>query len=300
MKRHSEFLMNVNSKDSSSAKYRKVDAKDTVCGYHFGDSKVIIEASDEILYKNHNFNEGEERGCMKLIQFTKRKNIQESYFIGRNSFVVVPGLEVKSYDRDLYMSAIRLPFCEDMKPYDFADLSNEKSAPTCNSRVFEAGSVLNPFFQRQCTLLKLKALNHIDTCMFYNSGFQLQDVMKVKRVKQEIPKESIEDMLMEIEMNKQETSKCFDKVAVYRLSVIREVSINYGRPDEFNNWLIRSKAKWSGWKSFMAEGNYLSLITYEESTFSSYSSTESSLFWNNESIQISTADDSDEDDIVSI
>lgn len=92
-----------------------------------------IDDDDEMRYNRHNFNEGEQRGCMKLIQFTKRKNVgtyramiafspsksyiheicaghltkyalfqlKECYFIGRNSFVVVPGWEKKTSDRDL-------------------------------------------------------------------------------------------------------------------------------------------------------------------------------------------------------
>lgn len=67
-------------------------------------------------YKDHNFNEGEKGGCLKLLQFTERSNvsflegcgnfnsipiqISPSFFIGTNSYTVLPSYDKKNTTRD--------------------------------------------------------------------------------------------------------------------------------------------------------------------------------------------------------
>ncbi|KAK6057723.1 Ku70/Ku80 beta-barrel domain protein, partial [Cooperia oncophora] len=230
MHRQTRFLStskNVSAAAESDAELDDLeDEEKRIQVYYFGDTKVPIGEDDESRYNRHNFNEGEQRGCMKLIQFTKRENIKECYFIGRNSFVVVPGWEKKTSERDLeamrttlslisamlendvvaicryapdaakhlqlmaliphrdeeldfvYLQALRLPFAEDMRPFNFVNVSESCPKPNhkqvnlidelidvmqfnAESGLMEAECVLNPFFQRQCTAMKLKALNDI-------------------------------------------------------------------------------------------------------------------------------------------
>ncbi|KAK6024420.1 Ku70/Ku80 beta-barrel domain protein [Ostertagia ostertagi] len=215
--------------ESSSSQFADLTEREKrIQVYYFGDTKVPIGEDDEDRYNRHNFNEGEQRGCMKLIQFTKRENIKECFFIGRNSFVVVPGWEKKTSERDLeamrttvslisamlengvvaicryasdaakhlqlmaliphrdeeldfvYLQALRLPFAEDMRPFNFVSVSESCPKPnhkqmnlidelidvmqfSAESGSMEPESVLNPFFQRQCTAMKLKALNNINS-----------------------------------------------------------------------------------------------------------------------------------------
>ncbi|EPB75178.1 Ku70/Ku80 beta-barrel domain protein [Ancylostoma ceylanicum] len=316
MHRQSRFLANIKTEggtgDVSASQFKELNEKEQrILGkffaelHYFGDTKVPIAEEDEKRYKGHNFNEGETRGCMKLIQFTKRENIKECYFIGHNSFVVVPGWEKKTSDRDVeamrttlsiisamlendvvaicryapdaakhlqlmaliphkddeldlpYLQALRLPFAEDMRPFNFVSLNATCPKPNHNqlnlvdelidamqfnaeNGSLEPECVLNPFFQRQCTAMKLKALNTIsngddmkicdliapspflkrglepDSKMLESarhilnamqsdeSGFSLQEVVKVKRPKQEIRQEDISEWLAELEATQKE------------------------------------------------------------------------------------------------
>ncbi|KAK6048902.1 Ku70/Ku80 beta-barrel domain protein, partial [Cooperia oncophora] len=304
MHRQTRFLStskNVSAAAESDAELDDLeDEEKRIQVYYFGDTKVPIGEDDESRYNRHNFNEGEQRGCMKLIQFTKRENIKECYFIGRNSFVVVPGWEKKTSERDLeamrttlslisamlendvvaicryapdaakhlqlmaliphrdeeldfvYLQALRLPFAEDMRPFNFVNVSESCPKPNhkqvnlidelidvmqfnAESGLMEAECVLNPFFQRQCTAMKLKALNDIKSgddskiadliapSSFLkrglephpdllkkaehvlnaigadDTGFNLQEIVKAKRVKQEIRQEDISEWLSELE-----------------------------------------------------------------------------------------------------
>ncbi|KAJ1362920.1 hypothetical protein KIN20_022645 [Parelaphostrongylus tenuis] len=213
----------ANASSSTGFKRVKVERKKLYV-YYFGDTKVPIDEEDEAQYNHHNFNEGEQRGCMKLIQFAKKDYIKECYLIGHNSFVAVPGWEKKTSERDLkamhvtmslinamldnnvfaicryapdaakhlqlmalvphkdvernlvYLKAFRLPFAEDMRPFNFDNVSVSCPQPShqqanlvdelidamqfnAENDSLEPECVLNPFFQRQCTALKLKALN---------------------------------------------------------------------------------------------------------------------------------------------
>ncbi|KAL6730945.1 hypothetical protein Aduo_001863 [Ancylostoma duodenale] len=310
MHRQSRFLANIKTEDGTgdvpASQFKELSEKEQkILVHYFGDTKVPIAEDDEKRYKGHNFNEGETRGCMKLIQFTKRENIKECYFIGHNSFVVVPGWEKKTSDRDVeamrttlslisamlendviaicryapdaakhlqlmaliphkddeldlpYLQALRLPFAEDMRPFNFVSLNASCPKPNHNqlnlvdelidamqfnaeNGSLEPECVLNPFFQRQCTAMKLKALNtinsgddtkicdliapspflkrglepdpkilgnaqHILSAMQSDeNGFSLQDVVKVKRPKQEIRQEDISEWLAELEATQKE------------------------------------------------------------------------------------------------
>ncbi|CAJ0594317.1 unnamed protein product [Cylicocyclus nassatus] len=304
MHRQSRFMANIKTADSSgdfATEVKELTAKEQRLQVHyFGDTKVPIGEDDEERYHNHNFNEGEPRGCMKLIQFTKKENLKDCYFIGRNSFVVVPGWEKKTSERDLeamrttlslisamlennvvaicryapdaakhlqlialiphkdeeldlpYLQALRLPFAEDMRPFNFINLDATCPKPTHNQLnlvdelidampfgtekgSLEPENIPNPFFQRQCTAMKLKALNaynsgddkkiseliapssflkrglepdpkilekaqHVlDAMQNDENGFNLQEVVKMKRPKQEIRQEDISEWLAELE-----------------------------------------------------------------------------------------------------
>lgn len=157
----------------------------------------------------------------------------------------------------VYFLGLRLPFAEDMRPFNFVNVA--ASCPKPNHQqvilidelidsmqfsqengVMEPECVLNPFFQRQCTAMKLRALNDIssgddskisdlvapstflkrglepDPNLLKNAeevframssdtvGFNLQEVVKTKRVKQEIRQEDISEWLAELEAVKEE------------------------------------------------------------------------------------------------
>ncbi|KAK6730452.1 hypothetical protein RB195_007118 [Necator americanus] len=431
MHRQSRFLTNVRAGDgtggSASIEFKELISKDQKIQVHyFGDTKVTIGEDDEKRYKGHNFNEGEQRGCMKLIQFTKKENIRECYYIGRNSFVVVPGWEKKTSDRDSeamlttlslisamlendvvaicryapdaakhlqlmaliphrdeeldlpYLQALRLPFAEDMRPFNFVNLNVTCPKPSHKQLNFidelidvmqfntENGSleptcVLNPFFQRQCTAMKLKALNTIDgddkkicdliapssflkrglepdskmlktakhvldAIQSEESGFCLQEVVKPKRVKQEIRQEDISEWLAELEAAPKEEisaktkdtkkptqvrfidrararltdnfefhmASLLDEVSVMtaaedeeaeqlygiahaRLLSLRELAIEFGRPTEFNEWLLCSKSQWPEWAQFCMSRSSLLLISCKECSSSEYTESEANM-----------------------
>ncbi|CAI4221563.1 unnamed protein product [Auanema sp. JU1783] len=68
-----------------------------VYGYAFGSSKIVIDPEiEQDLYGNHNFNEKEKGGCLKLIQFTPLDNILPSYLIGNSSYLLIPGCDKDS------------------------------------------------------------------------------------------------------------------------------------------------------------------------------------------------------------
>uniref|UniRef100_A0A0K0D589 Ku domain-containing protein n=1 Tax=Angiostrongylus cantonensis TaxID=6313 RepID=A0A0K0D589_ANGCA len=165
---------------SNSANLTRINLeKQRLCVYYFGDTKVPIGEEDEAQYNCHNFNEGEQRGCLKLIQFAKKDYIKECYFMGHKSFVAVPGWEKKTSERDLramrvtfslinamlendvlaicryapdavkhlqlmalvphrdeeldlvYLKAFRLPFAEDMRPFNFVNVCASCPKPSC-------------------------------------------------------------------------------------------------------------------------------------------------------------------------
>ncbi|CAD6190276.1 unnamed protein product [Caenorhabditis auriculariae] len=85
----------IDDDDDFFEKKPKIDAfaKDELCtGYFFGQSLLFFDEEEEAAYNHHNLNEGEKGGCMKLIQFTKRQNILPGYFIGKQSYTVMPGV----------------------------------------------------------------------------------------------------------------------------------------------------------------------------------------------------------------
>ncbi|KHJ93932.1 Ku70/Ku80 beta-barrel domain protein [Oesophagostomum dentatum] len=311
MHRQSRFITNIKTEDgagdaNAGTQFKELESvEQRIQVHYFGDTKVPIGKDDEERYKGHNFNEGEQRGCMKLIQFTKREHIKDCYFIGRNSFIVVPGWEKKTSERDMeamrttlslitamqendviaicryapdaakhlqlmalipqkdeeldlpYLLGLRLPFAEDMRPFNFSTLDATCPKPSHNqlnlvdelidtmqfsaeNGSLEPESVLNPFFQRQCTAMKLKALNtfrngddskicdliapssflkrglepdakmlecsqHIlDAMNSDENGFSLQEVVKMKRPKQEIRQEDISEWLAELEASQKD------------------------------------------------------------------------------------------------
>ncbi|PIC42816.1 hypothetical protein B9Z55_009769 [Caenorhabditis nigoni] len=61
--------------------------------YNFGKSVIMMD-QDYIKekYNDHNFNEGQTGGVLKLIQFTKRANILDSYLMEASSETVLPSL----------------------------------------------------------------------------------------------------------------------------------------------------------------------------------------------------------------
>ncbi|CAB3403440.1 unnamed protein product [Caenorhabditis bovis] len=72
---------------------KQLSKDDTCYGYYFGTSLIFVDDNElKEQYNNHNFNEGEKGGCLKLIQFTKRANIHPSYFIGDKSYTVIPAV----------------------------------------------------------------------------------------------------------------------------------------------------------------------------------------------------------------
>ncbi|XGW21569.1 hypothetical protein V3C99_004488 [Haemonchus contortus] len=433
MHRQSRFISAVKSNDgateSNPSQFVDLTEKEKrIQVYYFGDTKVPIEEEDETRYNRHNFNEGEQRGCMKLIQFTKRENIKECYFIGRNSFVVVPGWEKKTSERDLeampatmslisamlendvvaicryapdaakhlqlmaliphrdeeldmiYLQALRLPFAEDMRPFNFVNVS--ESCPKPNHKqvnlidelidvmqfntengCMDPECVLNPFFQRQCTAMKLKVFNNIKNedskiadliapSLFLkrglepseellkkaehvlnavgadDTGFNLQEVVKAKRIKQEIRQEDISEWLAEleavqedskpsVEIKKRPQNRFIDRararlsdnfefhmsslleevvvmvsaedeeaeqlyeIARGRIASLRSLAIEFGKPNEFNEWLLFSKTQWPEWARFCASkgGDAPILISSSECSASEYSEKESAALW---------------------
>ncbi|KIH62443.1 Ku70/Ku80 beta-barrel domain protein [Ancylostoma duodenale] len=270
MHRQSRFLANIKTEDGTgdvpASQFKELSEKEQkILVHYFGDTKVPIAEDDEKRYKGHNFNEGETRGCMKLIQFTKRENIKECYFIGHNSFVVVPGWEKKTSDRDVeamrttlslisamlendviaicryapdaakhlqlmaliphkddeldlpvwlkflvlsevyfsktsslqYLQALRLPFAEDMRPFNFVSLNASCPKPNHNQ--------LN-LVDELIDAMQFNAENgHILSAMQSDeNGFSLQEVVKVKRPKQEIRQEDISEWLAELEATQKE------------------------------------------------------------------------------------------------
>lgn len=83
-------------------------------------------------YGNHNFNEGDKGGCLKLLQFTNKANvillpplihppliqIPPSFFIGTNSYSVVPAYDKKTADRDEELMKLTLSLVESMLEQD--------------------------------------------------------------------------------------------------------------------------------------------------------------------------------------
>ncbi|CAI2349252.1 unnamed protein product [Caenorhabditis sp. 36 PRJEB53466] len=62
-------------------------------GYNFGKSLIMMDP--EYLkekYNDHNFNEGQTGGVLKLIQFTKRANILDSYLLDASAKTVLPAV----------------------------------------------------------------------------------------------------------------------------------------------------------------------------------------------------------------
>ncbi|KJH52995.1 hypothetical protein DICVIV_00864 [Dictyocaulus viviparus] len=329
MRRESRISMKVKSDDNLNAS-NCVDLKDInqeksrLQVYYFGNSKVTIGKEDEARYNYHNFNEGEQRGCMKLIQFTRREYIRECYFVGHNSFVAVPGWEKSSAERDskemhltlslmkamlendvvaicryapdaykhlqlvalmphkdkhlgyIYLKVFRLPFAEDMHPFNFVNVDSSCPKPShkqanlidelidvmqfSTSSSPEPECVLNPIFQRQCTALKLKALNknidigadskiiefvspseflkrglQPDPKLLENAkyvlsalsddenGFILQEVTKSKRTKQEIRVEDISGWLAELESVNEENEMKNEGVKYMHSAQIRYI-----------------------------------------------------------------------------
>ncbi|WKX89709.1 hypothetical protein Q1695_008949 [Nippostrongylus brasiliensis] len=434
MHRQSRFLVNVKTNDtttdSSASELKDITEKEKrIQVYYFGDTKVPIGEDDEARYHRHNFNEGEVRGCMKLIQFTKKENLKQCYLIGRNSFVAVPGWEKKTSERDLkcmrvtqalgtamlendvmaicryapdaakhlqlmaliphrdeeldfILSPQRLPFAEDMRPFNFVNVAASCPKPNHNqvnlidelieemqfsteNGSLEPESVLNPFFQRQCTAMKLRALNDLNsgdeskisdliapstflkrglepdskllkraehvlnTIAADGTGFSLHEVVKVKRVKQEIRREDISEWLAELESSKEdmkpdvnikekrpqnrfvdrararlsdnfefhmsslleevvvmvsaedEEAEQLHQIAYGRLVTLRSLAIEFGRPTEFNEWLMLSKTQWPEWARFCAskDSGGLSLISTDECSSSEYSNIEAAGIW---------------------
>ncbi|PIO64798.1 Ku70/Ku80 beta-barrel domain protein [Teladorsagia circumcincta] len=385
---------------------REIDSNSKIVGnvYYFGDTKVPIGEDDESRYNGHNFNEGEPRGCMKLIQFTKRENIKECYYIGRNSFVVVPGWEKKTSERDLvcfsseeftissavlarvvtvvfiacstsciqeamrttislisamlendvvaicryasdaakhlqlmaliphrdeeldfvYLQALRLPFAEDMRPFNFVNVS--ESCPKPNHKQMNLIDELIDVMQFSAESGRvLNAIADDDT------GFSLEEIVKTKRIKQEIRQEDISEWLAELEATQEDVkptieaktdkkrpqtrfidrardrlsdnfefhmSSMLEEVVVMvsaedeeaeqlheiargRIMSLRSLAIEFGKPNEFNEWLLFSKTQWPEWARFCASKGKDApvLISNQECSSSEYSKKESAALW---------------------
>ncbi|CAI5446159.1 unnamed protein product [Caenorhabditis angaria] len=90
--------------------------KDEVCsGYFFGKTLIFFD-DDEIKsqYNNHNFNDGEKGGCLKLIQFTKKENIDPSFFLGDKSYTVMPSVSKTTSGNNLNTTRCTLALIESM------------------------------------------------------------------------------------------------------------------------------------------------------------------------------------------
>ncbi|CAA83623.2 ATP-dependent DNA helicase II subunit 2 [Caenorhabditis elegans] len=73
--------------------FKPVENIKTMHGYNFGKSVIMMDP--EYLkekYNDHNFNEGQTGGVLKLIQFTKRANILDSYLLDASAKTVLPAL----------------------------------------------------------------------------------------------------------------------------------------------------------------------------------------------------------------
>uniref|UniRef100_A0A8R1HZB4 ATP-dependent DNA helicase II subunit 2 n=2 Tax=Caenorhabditis japonica TaxID=281687 RepID=A0A8R1HZB4_CAEJA len=76
----------------NNAKVVEKDAK-VMHGYNFGKSLIMMDPEYLIeKYNNHNFNEGQTGGVLKLIQFTKRANILDSYLLDASAKTVLPSV----------------------------------------------------------------------------------------------------------------------------------------------------------------------------------------------------------------
>lgn len=79
--------------DNTDKNYKPVENAKMMHGYNFGKSVIMMDP--EYLtekYSNHNFNEGQTGGVLKLIQFTKKANILDSYLVDSSAKTVLPSL----------------------------------------------------------------------------------------------------------------------------------------------------------------------------------------------------------------
>ncbi|VDM62836.1 unnamed protein product [Angiostrongylus costaricensis] len=205
---------------SNSANLTRINfEKQRLYVYYFGDTKVPIGEEDEAQYNCHNFNEGEQRGCMKLIQFAKKDYIKECYFMGHNSFVAVPGWEKKTSERDLRAMRITLSLINAMLENDVIAIC--RYAPDAAKHL--QLMALMPHKDEKFGLVYLKAFrlpfaedmrpfNFVNVCASCpkpsradENGFNLQEVVKVKRRRQEIRQENISEWLAELEGAEEES-----------------------------------------------------------------------------------------------
>ncbi|CAP35587.2 Protein CBR-CKU-80 [Caenorhabditis briggsae] len=72
---------------------KPVEKIKTKHGYNFGKSVIMMDQDYlKEKYNDHNFNEGQTGGVLKLIQFTKRANILDSYLMEASAKTVLPSL----------------------------------------------------------------------------------------------------------------------------------------------------------------------------------------------------------------
>lgn len=77
----------------NSKNYKPVENIKTMHGYNFGKSVIMMDPDYlKEKYNDHNFNDGQTGGVLKLIQFTKRANILDSYLLDASAKTVLPSL----------------------------------------------------------------------------------------------------------------------------------------------------------------------------------------------------------------
>uniref|UniRef100_A0A1I7V4Z2 ATP-dependent DNA helicase II subunit 2 n=1 Tax=Caenorhabditis tropicalis TaxID=1561998 RepID=A0A1I7V4Z2_9PELO len=91
-----DIKIDKNSKQTMSKEdknYKPVENIKTMHGYNFGKSVIMMDPDYmKEKYNDHNFNEGQTGGVLKLIQFTKKANILDSYLVDASAKTVLPSL----------------------------------------------------------------------------------------------------------------------------------------------------------------------------------------------------------------